>query len=157
MCKRVHVWAVVFVCLPAVLLAQTKKDRLTLDLYLELETVSDPQLSPDGNQIVYTRQWVDKLNDTRKSSLWIMNADGSKTRFLVDGANARWSPQGDRIAYSADGEPKGTQIFVRWMDAEGAITQITHVDQPPSSLAWSPDGTQIAFSMLVEEKKRLAD
>nr|NIM50514.1 S9 family peptidase [Gemmatimonadales bacterium]NIN11763.1 S9 family peptidase [Gemmatimonadales bacterium]NIN50319.1 S9 family peptidase [Gemmatimonadales bacterium]NIP07783.1 S9 family peptidase [Gemmatimonadales bacterium]NIQ99215.1 S9 family peptidase [Gemmatimonadales bacterium] len=62
--------------------AQEPTDRLTLDLYLEFESVSSPQISPDGRQIVYTRRWVDKMNDRRKSSLWIMNADGSRNRFL---------------------------------------------------------------------------
>ena len=50
-----------------------------------------------------------------------MNADGSKNRVLVRGSNARWSPSGDRILYTAQGEPRGSQIFVRYMDAEGAI------------------------------------
>ena len=112
--------------------AVAKADRLTLETFLEMETVSDPQLSPDGAQIIYTRGWIDKMNDKRESSLWIMNADGSKNRFLVRGSNARWSPTGDRIAYTAQGEPKGSQIFVRYMDAEGAISQITHVDQAPA-------------------------
>ncbi|MGD2216313.1 MAG: S9 family peptidase, partial [Gemmatimonadales bacterium] len=57
---------------------------LTLPLYLEMESVSDPQLSPDGSEIIYTRRWVDKLNDRRESALWIMNADGSKNRYLTD-------------------------------------------------------------------------
>ena len=72
------------------------------------------------------------MNDRRESALWIMNADGSRNRFLVNGSGARWSPTGDRIAYVATGEPKGTQIFVRWMDAEGATSQLTRVDQSPS-------------------------
>jgi dipeptidyl aminopeptidase/acylaminoacyl peptidase len=155
MLKRSYIRVVLVGCvlgLPAALLAQVPGDRLTLDMYLELEGVSDPQLSPDGTQIVYTRQAVDKVNDRRDSSLWIMNADGSKNRFLVDGSGARWSPSGDRIAYTAPGKPKGTQVFVRYMDAEGAITQITHADRAPGSLSWSPDGTQIAFAMLVEQK-----
>jgi dipeptidyl aminopeptidase/acylaminoacyl peptidase len=139
---------------PAVLAAQntTATDRLTLDLYFEYETVSDPQLSPDGAQIIYTRGWIDKVNDKRESSLWIMSADGSKNRFLVRGSNARWSPTGDRIAYTAQGEPKGSQIFVRYMDAEGATTQITRVEKPPSSIAWSPDGQSIGFTMMVEQR-----
>jgi Tol biopolymer transport system component len=126
-------------------------DRLTLDAYLDIETVSDPQLSPDASQIVYTRGWIDKVNDRRESALWIMAADGSRNRFLVKGSGARWSPTGDRIAYIASGEPKGSQIFVRWMDAEGAISQVTRVDQSPASIAWSPDGTQLSFAMLVED------
>jgi len=59
--------------------------------YLDLEDVQAPILSPDGRQILFTRRWVDKNNDRWESSLWIMDADGSRLRFLVDGANARWS------------------------------------------------------------------
>ena len=129
-----------------------RSDRLTLDTFLDMETVSDPQLSPDGAQIIYTRGWVDKMNDRRESALWIMNADGSRNRFLVKGSGARWSPTGDRIAYTAQGEPRGTQLFVRWMDAEGASSQITRVEQAPGGHAWSPDGTQLSFTSLVEER-----
>ncbi len=145
--------------LPAVIGAQNAvtqnsvaNDRLTLDLYWEFETVADPQLSPDGSQIIYTRGWIDKVNDKRESSLWVMNADGSKNRFLVRGSNARWSPAGDRIAYTAQGEPKGSQIFVRYMDAEGAITQVTRVEKAPSGVTWAPDGTRLGFMMSVEAK-----
>ena len=132
--------------------AASRPDRLSLDTFLEMETVTDPQLSPDGSQILYTRGWIDKMNDRRESALWIMNADGSRNRFLVKGSGARWSPSGDRIAYTAPGEPRGSQVFVRWMDAEGATSQITRVDQSPGTLAWSPDGTQLSFTALVEER-----
>ena len=132
--------------------APPRADRLSLDTFLEMETVSDPQLSPDGSQIIYTRGWVDKMNDRRESALWIMSADGTRNRFLVKGSNARWSPSGDRIAYTAQGEPRGSQIFVRWMDAEGATAQVTRVEQSPSGVAWSPDGTQLSFTALVEER-----
>lgn len=140
---------------PATLPAQISSrnaERLTLDLYLEWEQVADPQISPDGSQIVFTRRWVDKINDRWESSIWIMNADGSRQRKLVDGSSPRWSPDGTRIAFLARGEPRGTQIFVRWMDAEGAVTQITRVDHAPSGIAWSPDGKSIAFTMLVERE-----
>jgi dipeptidyl aminopeptidase/acylaminoacyl peptidase len=129
--------------------ANAKSTKLTLESYFDLEDVQDPQLSPDGKQIIYTRRWVDKLNDRWETSLWIMNADGTRPRFLINGSNARWSPDGSRLAYFAKGEPAGTQLFVRYMDAEGSITQLTRVGETPSDLEWSPDGKQIAFRMLV--------
>ncbi|NIR78161.1 MAG: hypothetical protein GWM92_05995, partial [Gemmatimonadetes bacterium] len=48
---------------------------------------------------------------------------GSRNRFLLDGSQATWSPDGTRIAFVAEGEPEGNQIHVRWMDAEGAVSQ----------------------------------
>jgi len=132
--------------------AAGQERSLELKDFLEWEGVSDPRISPDGERIVYTRRWVDKLGDRWESSLWLMNADGSRNRFLVDGSSARWSPDGDRIAYVARGEPEGSQVFVRWMDAEGAVSQITRVTESPGSIQWSPDGTQIAFTMSVSER-----
>ena len=125
---------------------------LKLEQYFDLEDVQDPQLSPDGKEIIYTRRWVDKLNDRWESSLWIMNADGSRSRQLLNGSNAIWSPDGTRIAYLARGEPTGTQIWVRFMDGDAAPTQITRLTESPSEVEWSPDGKSLAFRMLVMQK-----
>lgn len=129
--------------------SQPPKDRLTIADYFDWEDVGSPSLSPDGKQIIYTRTWIDKLNDKRESSVWIMNADGTKNRFLVKGADAKWSPDGNRVSYVAPGEPGGAQIWVRYMDAEGATTQITRLTETPSDVEWAPDGKTIAFGMLV--------
>jgi dipeptidyl aminopeptidase/acylaminoacyl peptidase len=139
---------------PAIARAQeTASDTLlTVNHYLDWETVGDPQISPDGSQIVYTRRWVNRIEDRWDSSLWIMNADGSRNRFLIKGSSARWSPDGSRIAYFADGDPKGTQLFVRWMDAEGASSQVTRVAETPANLSWAPDGRSLAFTMLVKSE-----
>lgn len=123
---------------------------VSLEMYLDLESVSNPQISPDGRHVVYTRGWVDKMNDRRESSIWIMNADGSKNRFLVDGSGPIWSPDGTRIAYTASGEPEGSQIFVRWMDDEGATSQITRLESSPGGIRWSPDGEHLSFTMNVD-------
>jgi Tol biopolymer transport system component len=114
-----------------------------------MEAVNAPRLSPDGRQVIFTRRYVNKLEDRFDAALWIMNADGSHARMLTKGANAVWSPDGSRIAYVAEGEPRGTQVFVRWMDAEGATSQVTHADEAPGDLRWSPDGKWIGFSMFV--------
>jgi dipeptidyl aminopeptidase/acylaminoacyl peptidase len=117
--------------------------------WLDWERVSDPRISPEGSRVVYTRRWVDKLNDSWESSIWIVGTDGSRNRHLVDGSSPRWSPDGTRIAFVAPDENENPQIFVRWMDAEGAVSQVTRLTERPSDMAWSPDGTRIAFSMQV--------
>ena len=144
--------ALVSLAIPAGLSAQNEPDgTLKLETYLDWEWVADPRISPDGSQIIYTQSWVDKQNDRRSSSIYIMDADGERRRRLVeDGSSPQWSPSGDRILFTAEGEPEGTQIFVRYMDAEGAVTQVTHLENSPGSVEWSPDGTQIAFTMSVD-------
>ncbi len=117
--------------------------------YLDYETVADPRISPDGSQVVYTRRWVNKQEDRWESALWIMDASGSRNRFLTKGSGAVWSPDGTRVAYLAEGEPKGTQVWVRWMDGAGAASQITRVGEPVDDLRWSPDGRSLGFSMFV--------
>lgn len=149
------VWAVAGAPSPAA--AQgTDIQRLTLGHYLDMESVSNPRISPDASRIVYTRGWSDRVNDQRKSSLWIMNADGSRNRQLLEGSGAQWSPDGTRILFTTQGEPSGSQIFVRWMDAEGATSQITRLESGPSNVRWSPDGKWIAFTSPVDDKAEFA-
>ena len=138
--------------LPVFLIAAAAYAQAPLDLdsYLDMESVSSPRLSPDGQEIVYTRGWIDKMNDRRASALWIMNADGSRNRFLTEGSSPRWSPSGDRIAFVAQGEPGGSQLFVLYRGLAEPPTQITRLENSPSNIAWSPDGQWLAFTTLVD-------
>ena len=133
-------------CALAFVLAAAPAAARNLELadYLNFEQAADPQVSPDGRRVLFTRVRVDKMKDTLATEVWQMDADGSRARFLVKGGGARWSPSGDRIAYIgvANGAP---QLFVRWMDAEGATSQVTHDIYKPNAFAWSPDGETIAF------------
>jgi dipeptidyl aminopeptidase/acylaminoacyl peptidase len=143
--------AVLIALAPAVIGAQEKPSDtlLTVGHYFDLESVRDPQISPDGSNIVYTRRWVNTVDDHFESALWIMRADGSHNRVFAKGSNPQWSPDGTRIAYLADSDPTGAQIYVRWIDGDAGSTQLTHVTTSPADIRWSPDGRSISFSMFV--------
>ena len=134
--------------------AQYATDSLAFDLehVFDLEYAADPQIHPSGEQVAYVRSGMDRMADRRTSRLWIVSADGSRHRPLTDpdvnASSPRWSPSGDRIAYVASAGDDGAEIFVRWMDT-GQTARLTQLDRSPSGLTWSPDGTQLAFSMKV--------
>lgn len=133
--------------------AQSTQNRLTVQDIFNLETVSDPQISPDGKRIIYVRQFADIMSDKRCSNLWIVNFDGSDHRPLTTGnfndASPRWSADGKQIIYisNRDGSP---QIYRRWMDT-GETAKLTNLTQAPSGVALSPDGKWISFTMHVPE------
>lgn len=128
-------------------------ESLVVPDYLDFEEVSDPQMSPDGRQVIYTRTWIDRRKDEEASALWIVDADGSRNRFLVEGSNARWSPDGQRILYLAADDNDKPQIFVRWMGGDSSATQVTRIEHPPHAPQWSPDGSRIAFVAIVPSEE----
>jgi dipeptidyl aminopeptidase/acylaminoacyl peptidase len=146
--------AAVTVCVGLVAQETRSSTRLTTEHYLDWERVSDAQISPDGSRILYTREHVNQMEDRWDSEVWIVNGDGSQNRFFVKGSAPRWSPDGKRLLYVADGEPKGVQLFVRWVDVDGPPTPVTHITEPPRSARWSPDGKSIAFTMFVPDRDK---
>ncbi len=123
-----------------------------LDVF-ELEVAADPQISPDGSQIVYVRRGSDVMTDRARTSLWIVNYDGSGHRPLTDGTGSvsqpRWSPDGDRLLYVSS-EDGSAQLWVRWMDT-GQSAELTNLTESPGGLSWSPDGEWIAMTKFVPE------
>jgi dipeptidyl aminopeptidase/acylaminoacyl peptidase len=143
--------------LPSPAGAQAKQVVLDKDTFLDMETVSNPAISPDGSQIVFARGWVDKLKDQARSNIWIVDTAGTRLRELTRG-NWRdsapvWSPDGARIAFLSDRDGT-TQVHVLFV-ATGELAQLTHVERTPGSLAWSPDGTRLAFTMFVPDEDPL--
>jgi Ca2+-binding RTX toxin-like protein len=106
----------------------------------------DPSWSPDGKQILYSRNLGSATN------IWIMNADGSNQRPLTTGSvnegNAVFSPDGTKIAFFSDrsGTSGGQDNEIWVMNADGSnpvrLTTNTDNDNGPD---WSPDGTKITF------------
>ena len=132
-----------------------EKLKLSLDHYKNYEWTSNPTISPNGEQILYSRSWINLIDDKRETDLWIMNKNGSTNRFFLNGSNGKWAPDGSKIAFIKKGEPNGTQIFIKYLGVEGEPTQITKLEKSPSSMEWSPDGKFIAFLMHVSSEAAL--
>lgn len=124
-----------------------------LDVF-NLEWVSDPQISPDGSQVVYRRNGFDIMKDNSRGNLWIINSDGTSHRKLtsreVNESQACWSPSGDRIAFVSSTD-EGSELYMYWLKT-GQIAKLSQLEKSPGNLTWSPDGNHLAFTMFIEEK-----
>lgn len=129
-------------------------NRFSLSQIFDLQWAADPQISPDGARVVFVRSSFDVMKDSTRTSLWMVNADGSDlqplTRPDVQAGSPRWSPSGDRLAYVVSDNDHRAEIRVRWM-ATGRSARVATLPHGPRELTWSPDGKQLAFAMFVSE------
>ena len=122
----------------------------------QLEHIDDPQISPDGNRIVYARTFRDVMTDRTLSNLWVVNFDGTGHQPLTTGnhndTNPRWSPDGRQLLYVSNRDG-ANQLYLRWMDS-GAEAKLTNLTSSPGTPVWSPDGKWMAFTMFVPEETK---
>ncbi len=124
----------------------------TAERVFDLEYGDDPQISPNGETIVYVRRSMDRLSDRIRGDLWTLDVESGAHRPLVVGGasatNPRWSPKGDRLLYTttADGRPELRLLFLD----SGQSMALAQFTEAPRQAAWSPDGSTIAFAMFVK-------
>lgn len=106
-----------------------------------------PEWSPDGKQIAYTRQVAGT------PEIWVMNADGSTPHAVYTAAWAwkpTWSPDGTRIAFAAKTDPTNKSILAVVLST-GAVETILQGAQYNATdfdsfdwPSWSPAGPYVA-------------
>ena len=127
---------------------QARRAMTLVDL-LEVPRLSDPQLSPDGRQVLYELAVADWEANRAISHIWRADADGGNSVQLTQGddgeTSPRWSPDGDRVAFIARrGAADTTQIHVL-SNQGGEARQLTDHPTAVSSITWSSDGSVIYF------------
>jgi len=115
--------------------------------YLNVRSASGAQLSPDGRELLYL------TSTTGMPQLWVAPVRGegpAAARQITFGANrvqfARWSPDGQWIAYGTDrGGNERTQFFLLSPDGTRE-RELTPSDEHFRDFAgWSPRGSRIAY------------
>jgi Tol biopolymer transport system component len=127
-------------------------------------------LSPDGTQVVYDRFVSNTANgvDASTRGLYVVDVSGSPPRLLAASTSVctalscvgsslaypEWSPDGSRIAYADYRDDLGRdEIWIMNSDGTNQRRIVTLAACPGAtqgtgctdSVAWSPDGSQVAF------------
>jgi len=124
----------------------TEQTRLTFDP----RTNQQPDISPNGKQIVYCGNPITAANPEGDLEIMIMDADGNNLRQLtfngvgINDCWPRWSPNGKQIAFHSNVNGN-FEIYLIAADGTGLtrVTEYPGVDQFPE---WSPNGKQLAIA-----------
>jgi dipeptidyl aminopeptidase/acylaminoacyl peptidase len=121
---------------------------ISIEDLLHLKFVSDPQISPDGKQVVFAVKTVDQELNRYFSHLFMVEVSSGEVRQVTHGEVSdnlpRWSPDGESIAFHRT-QDKITQIWLAPVGG-GEPRQLTQLEEGEiGSPQWSPGGGQIAF------------
>ncbi len=121
----------------------------------DLEYVSNTEISPNGNRILYQRNFNDIMTDESFSNIWLINFDGSENRPITTGNfkdnSPKWSNKGDKFVFKSNREGK-QQIYL-FNIANNSIQKLTNFQYSISSIKWSPDDSYLLFSSFIDDKR----
>jgi dipeptidyl aminopeptidase/acylaminoacyl peptidase len=145
--------------------AAAEPSRFSIGDLVRVANLSDLDLSPDGEYVVYSVGTPNMEDDTATFDVWRARWDGSDRRPLTRTPDAdEWqpaiSPDGRWIAFLADRdgeeeeeeeEETATQVWAMRADG-GEAEQLTDYPGGVADFDWSPDGKRLAVIALDPER-----
>lgn len=133
---------------------KSQKRQITDKDLFDFVWVTDPELSPDGTKVAFTRVNCDQKRTGYETSIWVAPLDGKEPPIrMTNGkhdAQPRWSPDGKYLVFIRAGEkddagkPKPSQLALLSLSGGEART-ITDLPKGAGGAVWSPDSKRIAF------------
>ena len=147
--SRIRVPLLFVLLTPGVVPANDNLPAMSIVDMLNVPSLSNPRLSPDGEAVVYELAEADWKQNKEVRHLWLRRAGEDTATQLTYGkegeSDAMWSPDGRTIAFlTKRGDNEETQIYLLPLTG-GESRQLTSHKSSVSSLTWSPDSQAIYF------------
>jgi dipeptidyl aminopeptidase/acylaminoacyl peptidase len=125
--------------------ACAQRRALTIEDYLALPSVGDPQTSPDGKWVVYAVTRYSLKENRGTTRIWLTDVASGQARQLTAGPGSdrqpRWSPDGRTLAFVSTRE-NGAQLWLLPL-AGGEARRVTSVADGVSDPIWLADGSGV--------------
>ncbi|NCC73988.1 MAG: S9 family peptidase [Sphingobacteriia bacterium] len=123
-------------------------DRMTPEVLWAFGRVSDPQVSPDGQTILYGITYYSIEENKGNRELYTIGTDGSNARRITTSAksefNAVWRPDGEKIGFLSS-ESGSVQLWEMNPDGSGK-KQISDVPDGITGFKYAPDQSKILYA-----------
>lgn len=127
---------------------QSKKPMSIID-FLNIPSLSDPQLSPDGNQLLYVLHKSNWKENSQIGHIWRKNINNGDLIKLTNGekteSSPRWSPDRKNIAFIEQRPPTDKNQIYMILNQGGEAWQLTNHKSGVRRIYWTPDGKSIYF------------
>jgi dipeptidyl aminopeptidase/acylaminoacyl peptidase len=136
--------------------AAAKRPMTFADL-AAMKRVSDPQVSPSGQWVLFSVTDVVLEKNTKTNHLWVVPLGGIREQgsgirekqvtFGVGESNGRFSPDGKRVMYSS-AEGEGQLWLADWDEAKGTLSgdqMLPSIPAGADGAVWAPDSNHFLF------------
>jgi dipeptidyl aminopeptidase/acylaminoacyl peptidase len=150
--RKLRLLGVLVLATATAMAAGAPRRPLVPDDFYRLQSISDPQVSPDGAWVAYVVTTNDRDADEQRGALWMVSWDGREHVPLTSAAagarSPRFSPDGRYLAYLAT--PAGAErAQLMLLDRRGGEARaLTALSGEIGGYDWSPDGRQIVLAVL---------